>query len=332
MRLDWLHESYCLEWDAVRKSAPKIDLTANDVDLTKDPLFQFLERLDKELAGAKTPAGNVLPLLVNEYRRNAVLTYHNATEAKRLTLDRLFHIEVATFAIDRVTKPDGSNGGEIANRIDELIPEQHALAEKHRDAELAFLAKSAATLTRNQLSDLVQRCKERQQDDLGNEAIARWLTRREQSLRKEGVTGLIQLADERLALVQDRPGAGALLLEALQVAPKNEDIIERLKKLGYQEVNGKWVPPQPNPAAPNVPLPAANETDLERFIRLGVPKIGMTPAQLLKCMGSPQSLTRVATSGQVTETWIYRDGATVRYSVTVERRPSRGTAEVVSVK
>ena len=332
MRLDWLHESYSLEWDALRKSAPKIDLTGDDVDLTKDPLFQFLERLDKELAGAKTPAGDVLPLLVNEYRRNAVLTYHNATEAKRPTLDRLFHIEVATFAIDRVTKPDGSNGGEIANRIDELIPEQHAVAEKHRDAELAFLSKSAATLTRNQLGDLVQRCKERKQDELGNEAIARWLARREQSLRKEGVTGLIQLADERLALVQDRPGAGALLLEALQVAPKNEDIIERLKKLGYQEVNGQWVPPLLNPAAPNVPMPVANETDLERFIRLGVPKIGMTAAQLLKCMGSPQSLTRVATSGQVTETWIYRDGATVRYSVTVERRPSRGTAEVVSVK
>ena len=58
----------------------------------------------------------------------------------------------------------------------------------------------------------------------------------------------------------------------------------------------------------------------------------MTPAQLLKCLGSPQSLTRVATSGRVTETWTYRDATIVRYSVTVERRPSRGTAEVVAVQ
>lgn len=332
LRLDWLHESSRLEWEALQKSAPKVDLTADEIDVAKDPVFQFLNRLDKDLPGAKTRVEDVLPLLVNEYRRSSVLTYHNASEAKRRTLDRLFHIEIAKAAIVRVTKPDGSNGSEIATLIDELIAEQRELAEKHREAELVFQAQNSATLTRNQLGDLVQRCRDRKQEPLAQEAITRWLTRREVSLRKDGVTGLIQLADERLALLQNQPSAGALLLEALQVAPKNEDILERLKKLGYQEVNGRWVAPQANPAAPNAPLPVANETDLERFIRLGVPKIGMTPAQLLKCLGSPQSLTRVATSGRVTETWTYRDGTTVRYSVTVERRPSRGTAEVVAVQ
>ncbi len=332
LRLDWLHESYWLEWEALQKSAPKVDLTVEDFDLKKDPVFQFLNRLDKDLPGAKTRVAEVLPLLANEYRRNSVLTYHNASDAKRRTLERLFHSDIATAAIARVTKPDDSNGSEIANRIDELIPEQHELAEKHRDAELTFLAKTSATLTRNQLGDLVQRCRDRKQPNLAKEAITRWLARREQSLRKDGVTGLIQLSDERLALLQDQPGAGALLLEALQLAPKNEDILERLKKLGYHEVNGQWVAPQLNPAAPNTPVPAVIETELERFIRLGVPKIGMTPAQLLKCLGSPQSLTRVATSGRVTETWTYRDGTTVRYSVTVERLPSRGTAEVKAVQ
>lgn len=332
LRLDWLHESYWLEWEALQKSAPKVDLTADEIDLTKDPVFQLLNRLDKDLPGATTRAEEILPLLANEYRRNPALTYHNASDAKRRSLERLFHIEVATAAIARTTKPDGSNGGDIAQRIDELIAEQHELAEKHRDAELAFLVKSSATLTRNQLGDVVQRCRERKHEALAKDAITRWLARREPSLRKDGVTGLIQLADDRLALLQDQTGAGALLLEALRLAPKNEDITERLKKLGYQEVNGQWVAPQTNPGAPNAPMPVTAETDLERFIRLGVPKIGMTPAQLLKCLGSPQSLTRAATSGRVTETWTYRDGTTVRYTVTVERRPSRGTAEVVAVQ
>ena len=332
LRLDWLHESYWLEWEALQKSAPQVDLAAEELDDKKDPVFQLLNRLDKDLPGAKTRVEEVLPLLVNEYRRHSVLTYHNASEAKRRTLERLFHIEIAAAAIARFTKPDGSNGEQIAARLDDLIAEQHELAEKHRDAELGFLAKTAATLTRNQLGELVQRCRDRKQEMLAKEALSNWLTRREQSLRKDGVTGLIQLADERLALVQDQPGASALLLEALQLAPKNEDVIERLKKLGYQEVNGQWVAPPSNPAAPIAPQPVANETDLERFIRLGVPKIGMTPAQLLKCLGSPQSLTRVATSGRVTETWVYREGTTVRYRVTVERRPNRGTSEVLSVK
>jgi hypothetical protein len=133
-------------------------------------------------------------------------------------------------------------------------------------------------------------------------------------------------------LLQDQPGAGALLLEALQVAPKNEDVLERLKKLGFQEVNGQWVSPQANSGQGDAPMPVANETELDRFIRLGVPKIGMTPAQLLKCLGAPQSLTRVAGAGQVTETWVYRDGTNVRYTVTVERRPSRKWAEVKDVR
>lgn len=332
LRMEWLHESYWIEWDALRKSAPKVDLSAETLDATKDPVFELLKRLDKDLPGATTPVEEVLPLLVNEYRRHSVLTYHNATDAKRRTLERLFHIEIATAAIARFTKPDGSNGEETAKRIDELISEQHSLAEQHRDAELAFLANDSANLSRNQLGDLVQRCRDRKQEALAQKAIMLWLTKRETSLRKDGVTGLIQLADERLTLLQDQAGASALLLEALQLETTNASVHERLKKLGFQEVDGRWVPPQANAGTPNSPMPDSMETELDRFIRLGVPKVGMTPAQMLKCLGSPQSLTRIATAGQVTETWTYRDGPTVRYSVTVERRPSRGSAEVVAVQ
>ncbi|MBC7818797.1 MAG: hypothetical protein IAG10_18050 [Planctomycetaceae bacterium] len=332
LRLDWLHESLSLEWESLQKSVPKADLTADEFETTKDPLFQFLQRLDKDLPGAKTRADDVLPLEVNEYRRNSVLTYRNAADSRRRKFERLFHVEVATAAIRRITKPDDSNGGEVAKQLDELIPEQHDIAEQHRDRELAFLAKTSATLSRNQLGDLVQRCRDRKQEDLAKEAITRWLTRREQSLRKDGVTGLIQLADERLALLQDQPGAGALLFEALKLAPTNEDIHERLTKLGYQKVNDQWVQPQAVPQTPNALQPGGPETDLERNIRLGVPTVGMTAAQLLKCLGSPQSLTRVATSGRITESWTYRDGPSVRHTITIERQILRGTALVRAVQ
>ncbi len=332
LRLDWLHESLSLEWESLQKSAPKPDLTADEFDTTKDPLFQFLQRLDKDLPGAMTRADNVLPLEVNEYRRNSVLTYRNANDSLRRKFERLFHVEVATAAIRRITQPDDSNGGEVANRLDEFLPELHDTAEQHRDRELAFLSKNSATLSRNRLGELVQRCRDRKQEALAKEAITLWLTRREQSLRKDGVTGLIQLADERLALLQDQPGAGALLLEAMKLAPTNEDIHERLTKLGYQKVNDQWVQPQAAPLTPNSPKPVGEETDRERNIRLGVPTVEMTSAELLKCLGSPQSLTRVATAGRITETWTYRDGTTVRYMITVERQNQRGTAKVVAVQ
>ncbi len=332
LRLDWLHESLSLEWESLQKSAPKPDLTVDEFDTTKDPLFQFLQRLDKDMPGALTRADNVLPLEVNEYRRNSVLSYRNANDSRRRKFERLFHVEVATVAIRRITKPDDSNGSEVANRIDEFLPEQHDAAEQHRDRELAFLAKNSATLSRNRLGELVQRCRDRKQESLAKEAITLWLTRREQSLRKDGVTGLIQIADDRLALLQDQPGAGALLLEALKLAPTNEDIHERLTKLGYQKVNDQWVQPQAAPLTPNSPRPVGEETDRERNIRLGVPTVTMTSAELLKCLGSPQSLTRVATAGRITETWIYRDGVTVRHTITVERQTPGGTAKVVAVQ
>ena len=67
-------------------------------------------------------------------------------------------------------------------------------------------------------------------------------------------------------------------------------------------------------------------------IRRGIPSKDMTPAQLLRCLGAPSSVTRIATSGQVTETWTYREGLIVRYTATIERRPNRGTAKVIAIQ
>src|SRR6185436_7515635 len=99
------------------------------------------------------------------------------------------------------------------------------------------------TASRKQLDDLVHRCRERKQEALAKDAISLWLKRREQSLRKDGVTGLIQLSDDHLALLQDQARAGALLLEAVEQTPTNADVIERLEKLGYQKIDEKWTPP-----------------------------------------------------------------------------------------
>ncbi len=332
LHLELLHEALCVEWEEARKSATKIDLEADTLDTKKDPLFVLLSRVDSELPAATTVAKDVLPLLVTEYRKSPISSYHSASPTSRQVMHRLLHVEVATAAIARWTNPKGSNGEAIAALIDQWLPEQHDKAEEHRDLELAFLANDSATLSRSQLNDLIQRCRDRKQDALVKEAISRWLTRREQSLRKDGVTGLIQLSDDYLSLTQDVIKSASFLLEALQLAPKNEDILDRLKKFGFQEIDGKWRLPQGATQTPDSTPPGTVETDLERNIRLGVPMVGMTPAQLLKCLGAPQSVTRVATSGRITESWIYREGVITRHSITIDRRPSRGTASVTSVQ
>lgn len=331
-RLDLLHESLWLEWESLRKSAAPIPSDADDIDFDKDSAFAFLKRLDNDLPGAAEPQEAVLPLLANEYRKNPVLSYRSAAQTSRVALHRLFHVEVALAAVARVSKPDGSNGDVIAEQLDKLVPEQRDLAERHRLAKLTFEVKNAANLSRTQLQDLATRCRERQQEALAKEAITAWLARREKSLRKDGVTGLVQLADERLALLQDQAGAGSLLLEALQQAPTNSDVLDRLKSLGYQEVNGKWQAPQSLANAPNATPAPAVESELDRNIRMGIPSVGMTAAQLIRCLGAPSSVTRVVTSGRVTETWTYREGAAVRHTATIERRPTRGTATVIAIQ
>ena len=326
-----LHEAYWLEWESLRKTPPPTDLNA-EIDFNKDPLFAFLKRLDAEFPGAKTKSNDDLPLLANEYRRNPVLSYLNSDLSARPVFHRLFHLEVATAAIARVTRLDGSNGNEIADRIDELIPEQHSLAEKHRDLDMAYQTQNSSMLSRTQLNDLVQRCRERKLDDFAKDAIKRWLVRREQSLRKDGVTGLIQLSDERLALLQDHDGAGSLLLEALGQTPTNANITERLTKLGYKEVNGRWINPNSSSTPIESSVTQSADAQIEMNIRRGIPSKDMTPAQLLRCLGTPSSVTRIATSGQVTETWTYREGLIVRYTATIERRPNRGTAKVIAIQ
>lgn len=331
LSLELMHEAFWLEWESLRKLPPPNDLNA-ETNIDQDPFFAFLKRLDAEFVGAKTKTNDVLPLLANEYRRNPVLSYINADHSARPVFHRLFHVEVAMAAIARATKPDGSNGSEIADRIDELVPEQHAVAEKHRDLDLAYQARNSSTLSRTQLNDLLQRCRERKLDENANEAIKRWLVRREQSLRKDGVTGLIQLSDERLALLQDQDGAGSLLLEALEQTPENSSVTDRLTKLGYKELNGRWVSPRSDAIPIESSVAQSVDAQIEMNMRRGIPSKDMTPSQLLRCLGAPSSVTRIVTSGQVTETWTYREGAIVRYTATIERRPNRRTAKVIAIQ
>jgi hypothetical protein len=332
LRFELLHESLWLEWESVRKAAEKSNTNPDDIDPAQDPPWRFLKQLDSELPGATTRSDDVKPLVANEYRRNPITSYRTASESNRRVMHRLFHMEVALAAIARLTKPDGSNGVDIADRLDQLVPEQHDQAEKLRDGELAFLAKNAGTLARTQLQELLQRCRDRQQDALAKEAIQGWLARRELSLRKSGVSGLIQLSDDRWSLLQEPIAAGEPLLEALPQTPNNVDVIERLKKLGFQEVNGRWTHPQQTPQANIAPATPMAEAEIDRNIRLGVPKIGMTPEELLRCLGAPSSITRIATSGRTTEMWIYREGAAVRHTMTLERRLNRRQAAVIAIQ
>ncbi len=337
LRFELLHESLWLEWESLRKAADKSNTNPDDVDPAQDPPWKFLKEVDAELPGATTRPESVQALVASEYLRDPITSYRTASESNRRVMHRLFHNEVALAAIARLTKPDGSNGVDIADRLDQLVPEQHDRAEKLRDGELTFLAKSAGTLARTQLQELLQRCRDRKQDGLAKEAIQRWLKRREQSLRKDGVTGLIQLSDDRWSLLQEPIAAGEPLLEALQQTPNNVDVIERLKKLGFQEVNGRWTQPQQAQKANTAPAAQMIEAEIDRNIRLGVPKISMTPAQLMRCLGAPSSITRIATSGRTTtETWIYREGAAVRHTMTLKGRPSPRDpirqAEVIAIQ
>ncbi len=332
LQFDFRHEAFRLEWDTLRKSATTVDLDAAELDVSRDPLFQFLKRLDAQFPEATERLPKPAPEASKEYTLSPVGSYREAEQPARRVLHRLFHVEVATAAINRWIKPDGGNGGEIAEQIEQLIPEQHEVAEQHRDRELTFLVKNAATLSRNQLQNLLERCRERKQEPLAKEAIQTWMKRREASLRKDGVTGLIQLADDRWTFLQDRAGTGGLLLEALKETPQDVEIVERLKKLGYEQINGEWRLPD-GAVLPAKPAdPRANETDLDRNIRLGIPSVEMTPVQILRCLGSPTSVTRIATSGSITETWTYREGTVIRQSVTIDRQRTIGKAKVIAIR
>ncbi|SFI28023.1 hypothetical protein [Planctomicrobium piriforme] len=254
----------------------------------------------QELPGS-TARLNPWPVELNaKYLANPTSVYAQATPEERAKLHRLFTANVTTERILHDARPDGSNGFDIADRLQADVPEQVELIRKYKDQGLTAQQARVPLMTRSQLLEFCQRLDREGLAALATETKRKWLLAREPLYRQEGARGLTDLADQWMAMLQDQSAATQLYIDAWRVNPQYTPASDWLSTHGYQLVNGTWVPEGQVATMPVSPA--------EQALRDGRVVAGMTRLQVQSALGGlPTTQTRIVTSQGVSEWWEYRE-------------------------
>lgn len=310
-RMEILHEGYWMLWQAALKSKPP------------DPAVwsPLATRLADDLPGSTQPLPQFPAELKQRYDRDALSLYRESPVTTRQQLHRLIYAAVVLMPIMREAAADGRDGERIAERIERAIPEEKALAEKYREAKLAWRLARAATATRQEIEQLANDFRSRQQAVLARQALQTWLQAREIRLREDGSTGLVQLAEDYLALLHDEARAAVLLKEAYKLDPTFEEVTRKLESLGYKLDRGSWTKGLAGKPAGDPPIPETTSP--------GGIAVGMTASALRSLMGRPGSTGRAITGKGLIEVWSYGTPGSSRLIIHLERTGLAGEAKVL---
>lgn len=300
LRMELIHEGDRLLWNAQAKAKPA----------DKDALNQLCKKIADDLPGSSQPLTAFPEQLTGRYEREPLAIYHDSSDDVRRQLHRLFYAAVQLKIILDDAISDGRNGDIIAMRLSESVPEATQLAEQYRTLKLKWRLEKAVTATRPEIEQLAADFRERQQPDQAKLAITRWLQARESRLREDGPLGMMQLADEHLALLQDEQKAAAILVEANKIDPAFADVKEKLKSMGYENLGGTWVKSRPQ----TTPAPIAEVPTISSGVA-----IGMTATAARNAMGiRPGAITRVLTKSGAAEIWSFGTRGTSRVIIRLE--------------
>ena len=298
-----LYEAYYRTWEDVRRKGSAKELA------------NVATRIAQELPEANKPADEFEKDFVEEWRKGPVGFYERSPVELHPQLHRLLYQQVMLQSIETDAASDGKNGDEIAARLKEFIPEFSTLAENYRARALQWRVDNVQALTREQALALKQELIDAGDAAGSDRAFRKWFTHIESKLRQKGADGLIDLASEYESLFDDGRTAVRLLLEADRAKPGKSYVEERLEAYGYTRAGGRWRLKS-----------EINEGDLspiDQAIRAGRVIRGMTSTHVRKALGPPDSVSRVLTSREVLEYWVYRvpsgSGLSVRLSRPVNR-------------
>ncbi|WLD11180.1 hypothetical protein [Planctellipticum variicoloris] len=269
--------------------------------------------LARRLPGAQTPLATIPADLAARFAKDPLEAWRRSTPAEQPILQRLLWGRIQTARITLDAEADGRNGREISERLKRIVPEEADLALKYDDQYLKYRVERASGLTRPELVGLAEELAGRKKPDEARQAIVTWLKAREPRWREEGSRGLVTLANERLALLKDEPGAVALLIEAADQNPEVTEAATRLQSMGYAHRGGRWqrastLPDRP--IAPEAPAPAGPDSL----------QVGLSAQHLRQMLGEPTSRSRIATGQGITESWAYGLPGTTRLVVVLQRK------------
>lgn len=303
LKLPLLYEAHYRTWHDTSSTA------------SSDDLATIALQIAQELPEASISVEEFDPDFVSEWSEGPVLFYKNSPDALRPQLHRLLYQQVMLASIERDVEIGGRNGDEIAARLKKHIPEFSKLADSYKREALDWKIEHATDLARREILSLKQELVAAGEESRADRILRKWFTPVETRLRQKGAVGLIELAFEYEDLFDDGDTAVALLLESDRVKPGSSYVAERLEGYGYIRVEGRW---RRKDAAMT-----GDASPIEIAIRNGRAIRGMTSAHVRKSLGQPDAVTRVLTSREVREYWVYRTPSGSGMSVQMSRPLNR---------
>lgn len=278
--------------------------------------------------------GEAIPTRLREsFPNTAVADYDAGTDAERQSLDRLLYSKVRQQQIKSQLKKDGSNGLMLAAMIRAEFPESPEEATAMEEREVTYRLGRIPDLNRQELQQLVDLLNGLSRQNSVNAVVSEWLRAQEKRFGTTDLAGLIRTADEHLFAAEQwkdtrHSDKGVDLLKqawglASQESPTDaEQMADRLKRLGWEHLNGQWLTLKQLEMLP--------KDDIQLAIREGRAVRGMTMAQVTSTLGKPARVSRVGSAKALREFWIYDDTGSAGLVVRFKRaRVSRGDDNVV---
>lgn len=307
--------------DSLLHDALWLDFNASRKDNSRGGDGEVLTLMAKQLAGTNTPLTANEAELRDRYLATPQTVFAESDADTRKKCARAFYALVMHTRILRDALADGKNGYAIATRIEKELPEYAAEAPEFRQKERDYHVSRVKTMTRKELNELLTRFESLEVPEFIADLKKRWLLAREEQVDPSNISSLIELGDEYLQLAGDKEVAVRIYKKAYALSPDTQVVSDLLTEQGFVLHKGDWIPKKDVPAPPADPLAAA--------IRDGEVKEGMNAEQVRSALGiEPTRRTKVVTSSNVQEWWLYEDhGLSIQFT----RRRRNEAATVTKV-
>lgn len=271
------------------------------------------------------------------FPKDGVRLYDEGNVRDREMLHRLLYRTVRGEQIQTKLKPDGSNGLELAGLVRVELPEEVAMAANFEQREVDYRLGRIAELSRREMQQLLELLNGLKRSHGQDAIIADWLTAQEKRFGTSELAGVLRVADEYLFVFEQWKNPAhqqkgidllksAWAIAAVESPGDAVQIAERLKVLGWEHLDGKWLTTQQMETLP--------KDDIQIAIRDGRVVKGMTAQQVVQTLGQPERISRFGSAKVMREMWTYDGtgsaGLVVRLRKSVLSRADQLVVEDVS--
>jgi hypothetical protein len=262
----------------------------------------------QQLSGWDKPEMEIPERLTQGFPKDAVKLYDEGNMRDREILHRLLYRTVRGELIQTMLKPDGSNGLELAGLVRDELPEEVAMAARFEQREVDYRLGRISELSRREMQQLLELLNGLKRSDGQDAVIADWLAAQEKRFGKLELAGVLRVADEYLFVFEQWKNPAHLqkgidllksawTIAAVESPGDAVQIAERLKVLGWEHLNGKWLTTQQMETLP--------KDDIQIAIRDGRVVKGMTAQQVVQTLGQPERISRFGSAKVMREMWTY---------------------------